>query len=622
MIREYLDKALTIEQKQLIDWTSKTTQDLLTQINSSIVTGTYEIGLPYWSQKNPVLVKNFTWLMTKLNIGTTKVARNFSNFQLNIGIFDPADILVYRAKKKIEKMALRYDDRIYSDSLVSRPSGLKTDGVPRPNMLRTAKNGFAIDREMVKKYRRPILKNMVKSIAKGIELGHIKQKFFSDRASYYEIANLLLDKYSNEDRIYNSEYNKQDQRGRAIKNILKRVGNYISNKDFRALIIVPKEQAIMIGKDSVKELTDIYLFIAELTGNKCLGQPIEAKVIAGKNAYLNKDLPRLNLKSPEGRKDLHELIWLERIYQKLDYVHSKFNKGQVLWEVPIEIDFGMSVAQIMGALTNDKRILESTSVLGDTLSDPWFMEGVRRNSAKAYGTPTLYGSSQTALSLLKTKRQLFEQMLLESNKTATEAEIQAAKAKSKKEIILIKKEFTTGRFSVMKQFKDLLIQNYTVQTPVISIDTGVSQFKVEVSHFKTVGVRTVVTEAYDGKKFKYSFTKEPIKVPDYKRMKLYWATAIIHHLDSDLMEYLLGQFKSHWALDIHDAILCLPGHATDFKEEAAKRLKFYNKNRYSIVQNYRKSIGATSPKADMQYIKLLASIVEAEDVPFKTTLMK
>ncbi len=43
----------------------------------------------------------------------------------------------------------------------------------------------------------------------------------------------------------------------------------------------------------------------------------------------------------------------------------------------------------MGALTNDSRILESTGVIGDKLQDPWYIESVRRSSAKAVGTPAL-----------------------------------------------------------------------------------------------------------------------------------------------------------------------------------------------------------------------------------------
>ncbi len=212
----------------------------------------------------------------------------------------------------------------------------------------------------------------------------------------------------------------------------------------------------------------------------------------------------------------------------------------------------------------------------------------------------MYGSSATAVRLLKGK-----------GISIDKAEIQA-----------IKREFSTGRFSVMKQFKDLLIQNYNVHTPTIDIDTGISKFKIEVSHFKVAKFNTLVTEAYVNGKFKYSFTKVPELVPDYKRMKLYWATCLIHHLDSDLMEYNLAQHNTIWALDIHDAILCSPSHATSFKQTASNRLKYYNQNRFAIVQAYRQSIGAVTAKSDIQYMRLLKSVKDAGDAEFQTTLMK
>ena len=96
----------------------------------------------------------------------------------------------------------------------------------------------------------------------------------------------------------------------------------------------------------------------------------------------------------------------------------------------------------------------------------------------------------------------------------------------------------------------------------------------------------------------------------------------MHHLDSDLMEYNLAQHSNVWALDIHDAILCSPAHATSFKTTAAKRLKYYNQNRFAIIQAYRQSIGAVTAKSDIQYMNLLKSIKDAGDAEFQTTLMK
>ena len=620
MITKYLDSVLTLKQKEYIDFYSDTTARMLAALDRSIISNEFAIGLPYWAAQNPLLVKNFTWLMDELDIGSTKVLKNYSRFEFNRGLLDEGDILVYRTKLKLEKYTMKYDDKDYSNSLVKRNGVVKDDGLARPGFLKATKREFRLDTVKLSEYRRPIVQNLIKSIKKGIDLGHIKDEFFGDHASYLKVTNYVVDHYiSNPNALYNSEYNVQDQRGRAIYNVLKRVGNYVTSKDFRALLVVPRADAIILRKDDITAINDIYYFIAELTGHKCLGGTEKDKIEAGRMAYLNRELPTLNLKDAHDRDELHELIWLERIYQRLHILFNSKIVTEVVWDIPLEIDHSMSLAQIVGALTNDTRVLESTNVIGDKLSDPWYIEGVRRLAAKAIGTPTFYGSSQSAISLLKSKNLLSTQRLDES---ATEQAIAAAKKEDKTELALIKKEFSQGRFSVLKQFKDLLIQNYSIEKPVINIDTGFSTFKVEVNKFQVSGHETVVTEAWNGKKFKYSFTKSPTYVPDYSAMKTFWATCLVHHMDSDLLEHNLTAHPEYWALGIHDAIICLPGQAKEFRKTAAKRLKVYNTDRESIMNKYMTSIGATSDRAVLQYIKLRETVQQAEDVEFNPELMK
>lgn len=622
MIKQYLNSILTDKQKELIQWPSSTTQRLLDQLDNSVVTGEFGIGLPYWSKQNPALVMEFTWLMDKLSLGITRVSKNYSRFEFNRGLLDEGDILVYRAHRKLDKYLLRYDDKQYPDTLVKRNGKIHEDGIPRPAFNRACKLPYRLDVTKLKEYRRPIVQNLIKSIKKGIELGHIKDEFFNDHTSYLEVANLVVNEYiSNPNREYNSEYNVQDQRGRAIYNTLKRIGNYITSKDFRALLVVPKKHAVTLTRKNLSAIDDIYYFIAELTGHKCLGGTEQDKIDAGRKAFLNRELPKLNLKEASHRDDLHELIWLERIYQKLNILLNSKVVKEVLWDIPLEIDHSMSLAQIVGAFTNDYRVLESTNVVGNKLSDPWHIPNVRRLSAKAIGTPTFYGSSQSAIALMKNKSLLRVQNLPEN---ASKLELDLAKKQDKIELSLIKKEFSQGRFSILKQFKDLLIQNFHADEPIIHINTGFSTFQVHVNKFKQAGTNTIVTEAWNSstQRYKYSFTKDPILVPDYGAMKTFWATCLVHHTDSDLLEHNLASHPDFWALGIHDAILCLPSHAKDFRRTAAKRLKFYNDNRESIMAKYMTSIGATTNKAISQYIKLQNAVVQSEATEFSPSLMK
>lgn len=344
MIKDYLNNRLTDKHKLFINWDSETTQDMLSQLDFSVITADYGIGLPTWSKINPRLVKDFTYLMYKLGLGTTDTRRNYSRFEFNMTVLDPKEVLEYRSLSKIDRMLMREDINIYPNNLVKRPSGICEDGVPRPGMALAAKRQFKLDTKMLAKYFRPIKQNVIKSIKKGIEKGTISSKFFADEASYRIVAEHCLVNYLDPDATYNSEVNFQDQRARAVKKILKRVGNYIANKDFRAMLVMPTPDKLYFTDTDA--LDSIYLFIAELTGHKCLGLMESDKVEAGRQAYLNRELPKLNLKEEHDRKELHELIWLERIYSRLDKFHaaqsSRLYRGDyITWDIPVEIDHSM-----------------------------------------------------------------------------------------------------------------------------------------------------------------------------------------------------------------------------------------------------------------------------------------
>lgn len=625
MIKDYLNNRLTDKHKLFINWESEITQDMLDQLDFSVITADYGIGLPTWSEQNPRLVKDFTYLMYKLNLGIVESRRNYARFQFNMTVLDPKEVLEYRSLSKIDRMLMKEDVNTYPNNLVKRPSGICEDGVPRPGMALAAKRQFKLDTKLLAKYFRPIKQNVIKSIKKGIDKGTISSKFFADEASYRIVAEHCLVNYLDPNATYNSEVNFQDQRARAVKKILKRVGNYIANKDFRAMLVMPTPDKLYFNDTDA--LDSIFLFVAELTGHKCLGQMETDKIEAGRQAYLGRELPKLNLKDENDRKALHELIWLERIYARLDTFYaaqkSKLCKTDyITWDIPVEIDHSMSMAQIMGALTNDIRILESTNMVDGPIQDPWYIENVRRDVAKAVYTPKLYGSGRSATSLVKGKN-LFRTQLLElAEAQPSKIQLLDANQTDKAELKALKQVEREGRFHIMLALRDLFITNSNVATPVIGINTGISNFSVHVSKTKVAGHDTVVTEAYNGKTFKYSFTKQPIRVPDYAAMRTFWHTCLIHHLDSDLMDHNLISNPHLWALDIHDAIICSPVNATTFRKTAAARLEYYRNNRHSIIANYRKSIGATSPKADIAYMNLLKVIKDAGDIPFSKGCMK
>ena len=103
------------------------------------------------------------------------------------------------------------------------------------------------------------------------------------------------------------------------------------------------------------ECEAVFLFIAELAGSFEAGTGNrEKKIDCGVNNYLDNYLHDLDLSTEEGRKDLHENVWLERLYEELDSYFripvghklaralcidlKQYREESYKWVVPIELD--------------------------------------------------------------------------------------------------------------------------------------------------------------------------------------------------------------------------------------------------------------------------------------------
>ena len=592
MVRQLLKNELTDKQKEFIGFDKDTTQGLLKALSKAIVANQNSVGLPYWSEKDPRMVKDLTFALVKLGYGTVYATPKYSRFDFNMSRLDRKTVDNFRIQHKLRKFLMREDKEIYPSTLVRSNGTTKETGLVREGFAKAAKYTFKYDLDMLQKYHEPIRQSLIKSIRKAKEKGKLKDKYFADIVNYEQVVDYCISHYML-DGQYNLEYNTSDSRGRSIYNALKRVGNPVSSKDFRSLIVTP---SIIVNRNNQEQMDDIFYFIAELLGSKAKSEA--TKIAQGKRWYNMRKIPEVDLATEEGRDDLHEVIWLERIYTKLE----RLNSGRIPfieWDIPLEVDAGMSIAQIVGALTNEYRLLERTNVIGDTLTDPWFIEGVRRLAAKAVGTPTFYGSSQSAISLIKSKG------------LATDQE----------EIKAIRKEFATGGLAIMKQFKDAIIKNYNMHKPIIPMKIWGDTFNIEVNKFKPAGATIVVTEAWNGKRYVKSFTHKPVLIPDYEHMKLFWATCLIHNLDSQIVNNV-AKDMDHWMLTIHDAIITLPGIAGQARKAYATQLQLVNDNRHSILKDFRKSIGATDIKADIAFMNLYKATQQAEAETFSPSAMK
>lgn len=327
-----------IEDKYAIYANLDENEQLLNALEWNWINGNKPMSTPYWADKVGMAnLDNFIFALSKAGwiVSKANAYRKWGEFYLDQRMID--SLLTaeqqkrYRTKIRQKHYAMRYVENNTTD-LVKTPKGYIQTGLVREGFAKCANQPFKLDTTPLAKYYDAVVANLTKSMDKVIQ----KYPTISlDETNYKTISIELLDYYIfNHDKTYNLEGNVSDSRGRAIYNALSRVGNPIASKDIRACLVVPTPK--YISKTDSKSLKDIYLFIAELVGNK--SKSWNAKALAGMVAYGSKALHELDLTTAEDRKHLHENIWLERMYHALDIINAE---GGILWDIPIEIDATM-----------------------------------------------------------------------------------------------------------------------------------------------------------------------------------------------------------------------------------------------------------------------------------------
>ena len=555
------------------------------------------ISVPFWADGLGVeYIELFSFVcadILDIDIRNKYASLTINNRKALVHLGGIAKAIEYRRNAKLAKYMPRLVEEVQPANLTKVHSGVRDTGLVRNGFAKSANVQYRYDIAMLEKYYDAILANTIKSMTK---IAKKYNRVLEDSSGYAEISELVLetiiaDPYA----TFNLEANINDSRGRAIYTGLKRVFNPVGYKDARALINLVNMQTI--AADDREAIDNIYSFIAELLGMK--RQRYATKILAGMVAYKRRELPTLDLDTEEGRKELHERIWLERIYAQLDEL---FDNGVVKWSVPIELDASMSLAQVIGCLTGDERLLNKTNVVEkDDLQDPWHIDGVRRLSAKSVGTPTFYGSSATATSLLKSKG----------------VDIR------KDELKAIRREFNSGAFAVIKALKDALIKTSNVDTPTYTVQGWGEEYEVEVNKFHAVASELKPYMVWNPKKnrTKTFFMHHPVRVPDYKRFQLFMATGLVHNLDSKIADTVVTTTDSN-VIAIHDAFLVLPGSASTVRHSYVNQLTRLYNDRHTVLSNYRKSIGAVGPKADKAFAKVVELTEEIDEFEAKVSALK
>ena len=465
-------------------------------------------------------------------------------------------------------------------------------GITRENMAKKAVTSeFLLDTEMMVKYREPIIKNIVKSMDKILDKN---TKLVLQDVNYRDIAIELFESYiANPKAVYNSEANRNDSRGRAIKLILKRVFNYIGFKDARSVMIIPMKNRKLITEAGLQAR---YLFIAELLGYKA--KTISDKVEFGIQAYKDSSIHTLDLDNEDDRKELHENIWLERIYRDLTryYANSKY-----LPETPIEIDATASMLQYEGALLDHKTFLKGTNCITkkDKLNDIWTLKGIPRKQFKFALTPILYGSSQSCINLwIKNDITNF----------------------TDKQVVKTNRELKRGKFSVANDFSKFIIDNVQPSEEMY-VNVNGERFYVKCNRFKQLGEYLAVYAIYDSNYNEMVTIQQTqmSEIPDLKQFKRYFVTLLVHCLDSQVADDTMN--AADWILDIHDAFIIVPEDALAVRTRYASNIDKIYANREEILANYFRSIGINldDPKVAKQWARLQNKCDNVKN--FKCSLM-
>jgi len=563
--------------------------------------------LMYWSDKlGQSNINKCNILMNKMGIVTTNVIPRAKVAMASISRTFYDSNIANIEDTKLEYKAIANSmttTKDSSDNLVRTPSGIKATGLTRKGFKAASLNKFKYDTNTLTKYYEYILENLVYSMTEQEKELKAKYKDWTpDIVSYTRISKLLLDELSSNNPMVDMGGLNLDMRGRSVYIGLNKVLNPVSNKDMRALLITSK--STVIKPYSVTKLNDIYLFIAELCGIKASSW--NEKVELGKLAYEHRTMPTNHRSKHPTKKpypDVHELIWLDRIYNKLDEV---FNAGSVNWDIPLELDMTQSLGGIIGVLLNDERLMDYTNMINpEELKDAWDVNNVSRNNFKKWATPQFYGSAATPEAV---NRKFKLDM-------------------SKDEIQAIKDNAKLGRFAPIIALKNFVINNCNFTEQVTTVDTYFEQFNVEVNKFKYANADIKAYNLYDTEACReYAVIYHKVNyIPDYKRFSLFSQTLLVHNLDSYIINNIAEALdkEGEWVLTIHDALLVLPGSST--RDHMITELETLHTHRKEVLKAFFTSIGIdfTKRKTILEWSNVLRTIQQpTETIKFSGSVLK
>lgn len=201
------------------------------------------ISLPYWYDRfnNPTVFNQVLISLAKGNwtISHAVESRNWAEARLN-----EDKLLEFCTQTELEQV--RAHNKFKQYRMTNEPSTVvnktkvngkvKHTGLVRTGFAKAGNTQFSIDTELLDSYSMIISANLTKSMDK---IARLQPNLRHDAASYDAISVDILNYHlANPGEVFTRGSNYSDSRGRAISSCLAKVANPISNKDFRALLVI------------------------------------------------------------------------------------------------------------------------------------------------------------------------------------------------------------------------------------------------------------------------------------------------------------------------------------------------------------------------------------------------
>lgn len=200
------------------------------------------INSTYWSSRfnNPFVFNQVIMSLSKAGwlISHAIPARNWAEMHINedklLEFVTQDDLEQIRAFNK-HRQYLPTHELSTIDNLTKINGKSKSTGLIRTGFMKAGNSQYRYDTQMMQDYSLIIQANLTKSMDK---IAQLHPNMRHDRASYDTISIEIFDHLVQSDEVYTRGNNYSDSRGRAISSALSKVANPISQKDFRALLII------------------------------------------------------------------------------------------------------------------------------------------------------------------------------------------------------------------------------------------------------------------------------------------------------------------------------------------------------------------------------------------------